>query len=122
LKEEGGKVLENLGKIIHNHASLIEEIQIQGNADTTRPDDFDFYKSNIELASARATTVFNFLRINSGVDPSDILMSIVSYGEFNPVQRRKNQQTWSRKTLNEANDTEDERSKNRRIEIVLIYK
>lgn len=122
LKPEGVKVIGDLGKIIKAHAALIEEIQIQGHADTIPPSKKDTYKSNIELASARATTVFNFFNLNAGIDPSDILISIVSYGEFNPVQRRKNKITWNRENLHQANDTKDKRSQNRRIEILLIYK
>ncbi len=122
LKPEGVKVISDIGQIIKNNSQLIEEMQIQGHADTTIPDISDFYKSNIELASARATTVFSFFKENSGIDPSEILMSIVSYGEFKPVQRRKSQTAWNRKSLNNANNTQEERSRNRRIEIVVIYK
>lgn len=123
LKDQGEEVIGNIGKIIKENIQYIEEIQIQGHADTIPTNIFtDVYKSNIELASARATTVFESLKEKSGIDPSSNLMSIVSYGEFKPVERKNSQIKWDRTMLNEANNTEQKRSKNRRIEIVLIYK
>lgn len=123
LKDEGEKLMVNLGNIIKSHLAYIREIQIQGHADTVPPRTLvRAFKSNMELASARATSVFEFLKNQSGLDPSSTLMSIVSYGEFKPIQRKDNMTEWNRDKLNEANNTNDKRSKNRRIEILLFYK
>jgi flagellar motor protein MotB len=122
LSVEGRKVIGDLGKIIKGQARLLAEIQIQGHADISPPSRFDQYKSNIELASARATTVFNLFKENSGIDPSNILMSIASYGEFKPVQRNVNQANWNQDSLNVANGSPEKREQNRRIEIVLIFR
>ncbi|MFT3911067.1 MAG: OmpA family protein [Ferruginibacter sp.] len=123
LKEEGKKIIASVGETIKNNLECINEIQIQGHADTTPINLLtDKYKSNIELASARATTVFNFLNEKCFIDPSLNLMSITSYGEFKPAERKNSRTDWNRKKLNEANDTEDKRRRNRRIEIVLFYK
>ncbi|MBI5243698.1 MAG: OmpA family protein, partial [Elusimicrobia bacterium] len=54
---------------------------------------------------ARATQVARFLHEKAGVDPS--LQTAAGYGEYRPIA---------------ANDAEEGRAKNRRIEIVLIDK
>lgn len=121
LKPKGEQVMEALGRVIKGHAGMIAEIQIQGHADPTPLSQYNKYSSNIELASARATTVFNFFKSISSIDPCNVLMSIVSYGEFKPLQRSGQHMLWNSEALYRANDTDEERGRNRRIEIVLIY-
>jgi chemotaxis protein MotB len=58
--------------------------------------------SNWELASLRATSVVRYLIKYQGVDPKRLVA--VSYGEQKPVV---------------ANDTQENKSKNRRIEILI---
>ena len=62
------------------------------------------YATNWELSAARAVNVTRFLQ-GEGIDPS--LLSAVAYGEYKPVA---------------ANDTEEGKAKNRRIEIILVPK
>jgi chemotaxis protein MotB len=62
------------------------------------------YPTNWELSAARAINVARYLQ-QQGVDPA--MLTAAAYGEYKPVA---------------ANDTEDGRAKNRRIEIVLVSK
>jgi chemotaxis protein MotB len=62
------------------------------------------YPTNWELSSARALNVARFLQ-QQGIDPT--LLAAVAYGEYKPVA---------------ANDSDEGRAKNRRIEIVLVAK
>ncbi|MBJ6802729.1 OmpA family protein [Geomonas propionica] len=62
------------------------------------------YPTNWELSAARAINVTRYLQ-QQGLDPA--LLAAVAYGEFKPVA---------------ANDTDEGRAKNRRIEIVLVAK
>ncbi len=62
------------------------------------------FPSNWELSTARATTVARYLQ-DKGIDPK--LLSACGYSEFRPVS---------------PNDTDENKAKNRRIEIALIPK
>ena len=63
----------------------------------------DRFPTNWELSAARATAVVRFLQDNGGLEPERLSASGYSY--YRPVA---------------SNDTEEERSQNRRIEIILI--
>lgn len=63
------------------------------------------YDSNWELSADRAMGVVRYLAEMRGINPARL--SGRGYGEFNPVV---------------ANDTPENRSKNRRVNIVLVYK
>jgi chemotaxis protein MotB len=78
-------------------------IGVEGHTDNL-PIKFSSWKSNWELASARALSVLHFL-VGKGV-ASDKLAAI-SYGEFHPVA---------------SNDIKEGRQKNRRVEIVILPK
>ncbi len=60
------------------------------------------YATNWELSAARAVNVTRYLQ-QQGIDPA--VLSAVAYGEYRPVA---------------SNDTEEGRTKNRRIEIILV--
>ena len=62
------------------------------------------YPSNWELSTGRAMSVVRYLVEENNIEPSR--MSGRGYGEFNPVV---------------PNDTDENRSKNRRVNIVLVY-
>ena len=62
------------------------------------------FPTNWELSAARAINVTRYLQ-QQGLDPA--VLSAVAYGEFKPVA---------------ANDTDEGRAKNRRIEIILVAK
>jgi chemotaxis protein MotB len=61
------------------------------------------FPTNWELSTARATEVVRYLQEQGGLDPK--LLSATGYAEYQPVA---------------ANDTDEGKGKNRRIEIVLL--
>ena len=61
------------------------------------------YPSNWELSTARATAVVRFLSEEAGLTPE--MLAASGYGSYRPVA---------------PNDTEEGRSQNRRIEIILV--
>ena len=99
LSEEGKGAITELAQILMTISE--RKFQVAGHTDNV-PIKSRKFPSNWELSSARAVTVVKFLQ-ESGVDPTNL--SAAGYAEF---QATKN------------NDTEDGRSANRRIEIVLL--
>lgn len=102
IKRNGKKVLERVAEILRKVED--KQIRIEGHTDNVPigPRIADRFPTNWELSTARATTVVKFL-IDNGLDPD--LISATGYSEYRPVA---------------PNDTDENRSKNRRIEIVLI--
>lgn len=75
---------------------------------------------NLELASNRAMAVFKFLQWGLQIDPAMHMMSATSFGEYKPVTRNENKK-FTPEELATANQTEELRAKNRRIELLIIY-
>lgn len=119
LNPSGKEVLANVGKALGQEIDSIQEIQIQGNADT---DKTYKYESNLVLAAMRAIQVFEFFKNENGINPSEHLMSITSFGEYNPSSRSKDDFSYNDTKLSQANDTEEKKLSNRRIELLLFYK
>ncbi len=116
LQPRGEVVLRSFARALEGQLDKLEEIHLQGHADTqptTR------YPSNLVLAAWRAIAVLQFLQAQ-GIDPTRHLMSATSFGEYDPVTRRKGG-IFGPELLAAANDTEEERALNRRIEVILIY-
>lgn len=102
VKKDGKKVLERVAEILKKVTD--KQIRIEGHTDNVKigPKIAKKFQTNWELSNARATNVVRYLQ-EKGVDPK--FLSPAGYAEYKPI---------------ESNDTEDGRSKNRRIEIVLI--
>ncbi len=118
LKENGKKVLTIVGNIFKGKLGAIQEIQIQGHADPQKSSNFS---SNLELAAHRAIEVFKHFQ-ELGIDPTRHIMSATSFGEYKPVQRRYSDMAYNNNRLKRDNNTQKKREKNRRIEVVLIYR
>ncbi len=120
INSNGQAVLDAVGEILKNQLSAIKEIQIQGHADTLKSNKF---KSNTQLAASRAIAVLEYLQDKNkvGIDPSTHLMSATSFGEFKPVQRNSETVEYDWDKITQDNADEILRSRNRRIELVLIY-
>lgn len=101
LKNKYLEILKEVGKIIQNVDTYI---RVEGHTDNVKMSNEKF-KSNWELSSARANSVVHFLVDNNYVSPDKI--SAVGYGEYRPVA---------------TNDTSEGKSKNRRVDILLIDK
>ena len=105
VKPTGVKVLKEVGDILKNITD--KQIRIEGHTDNV-PISAKLqnrFKTNWELSTARATTVVRFLIEQSGVDRQ--YLSAVGYADTRPIA---------------LNDSEEGRSSNRRIEIVLYPK
>lgn len=119
IKPEGEQVLRVVALKLKDQLPLIREIQIQGHADTIPS---KRYASNVELAANRAIAVFEFLKDNVGIQPAEHLMSVTSFGEYQSVQRSGQDQPYTLDQLLADNVRDELRRRNRRIELVLIYR
>ncbi|MCS7152072.1 MAG: flagellar motor protein MotB [Endomicrobia bacterium] len=100
LKEQAKNILSEIASSLR---SISGDVVIEGHTDNL-PIFGGKYRSNWELSAARAFSVRDYL-IKEGI--SEKRISCVGYGEYKPVA---------------ANDTEENRAKNRRIEIKVVRK
>ena len=105
VKPAGVKVLKQVGDVLNKITD--KQIRIEGHTDnvpiSTKLQ--DRFKTNWELSTARATTVVRYLIDQGGVDRQ--YLSAVGYADTHPIA---------------SNDSDEGRSSNRRIEIVLYPK
>ena len=105
IKPAGLKVLKQVSDVLNKITD--KQIRIEGHTDnvpiSTKLQ--DKFKTNWELSTARATTVVRYLIDHGGVQAQ--ALSAVGYADTHPVA---------------SNDSEEGRSSNRRIEIVLYPK
>ncbi len=95
--------LQALDKLAEILKESDRKIVIEGHTDDTSVSKDAPYESNWELASLRATSIVRYLIKYHQIDPKRI--SAISYADTRPLQK---------------NDSEEGRSRNRRIEIYLI--
>lgn len=93
-------VIESIGKMLLSLPG--NHIRVEGNTDTD-PIRTSAFPSNWHLSSTRAINVLQLLVEKSGIDPR--VISSVGYGEYRPKF---------------ANDSEEHKAANRRVDIVLI--
>ncbi|EXJ16892.1 flagellar motor protein MotD [Imhoffiella purpurea] len=91
-------VLQDVARILSKRDA---RIHVEGHTDD-RPISNSIYPSNWELSSGRAATVVNLFAQN-GVDPRR--MVAIGYAEYQPLA---------------DNDTEEGRSQNRRVEVIVL--
>lgn len=103
IKQKGKDVLLKLAESFKNNVG--QKILVEGHTDDVQIGSAlqDKFPSNWELSAARATAVVRFLQEKGNIAPERLTASGFSY--FRPVA---------------PNDTEEGRSENRRIEIVLL--
>ena len=101
LKDQAKAVLDKVGVILERYGSN-STIEIEGHTDNV-PIHSARFADNEELSSARALSVFYYLTETTSLDPSDLRHA--GMGDRVPVA---------------DNSTEEGRSKNRRVETVLI--
>lgn len=99
IKPEGQRLLAAVAEQIGKFSGY--SVRVEGHTDN-RPISTARFPSNWDLSAARAVEVVRFL-VSVGVDPA--MLSAVGYGSHHPVV---------------ANDTPENRARNRRIEIVLV--
>lgn len=100
IKPESSDILKKLTPIINNQD---QKIRVEGHTDNVPIYNGEKYKDNWELSTARASNVVNFL-INENILPPQNI-SAAGYSEFKPIA---------------PNDTSENRSKNRRVDIILL--
>jgi len=100
LDRQAKEVLNDLAELI---STLPQEcrIIIEGHTDNV-PIKTKEYANNMELSIARAISVLNYFVKEKGLPPERF--AVVGYGEYRPVA---------------PNDTEENRARNRRIEIII---
>jgi chemotaxis protein MotB len=105
VKPAGVLVLKQVADVLNKITD--KQIRIEGHTDNVPISSKlqDRFKTNWELSTARATTVVRYLIDHGGVDRQ--YLSAVGYADTHPLA---------------SNDTEEGRSSNRRIEIVLYPK
>ena len=100
--ERAREVLEKIAELITQTDYKDKHIRIEGHTDDRSTDPDGPWLSNWHLSTARALNVLGYL-VDFGADPQR--MSVVGYGEYKPIF---------------SNDTEEGRSKNRRVDIVIL--
>ncbi len=100
---EGVKVLERVGNVLKNTKDKI--IRVEGHTDNVpiRPRLQKKFPTNWELSTTRATNVVRFLQENVGIEA--VRLQAIGMSEYHPVA---------------SNETDDGRTQNRRIEIILL--
>lgn len=119
LKAGGRAMLADVGRTIKSRLSSIYKINIEGHTDTVPT--YKFEGGNLELGAMRALSVFEFLKDEVGINPARSLMSATSFGQYKPVQRAAREE-FSEEEIADANATDDRRSRNRRVELLIFYR
>ncbi len=99
ISEEALPLLTKIGAIISKTAHFI---RIEGHTDNL-PIHTKMFPSNWELSTARAVNVLRYLIQNHNIDPQRLAAE--GFSEYQPLV---------------ANDSEENRAKNRRVEIIFI--
>lgn len=99
LDADARNVAQNISQILEKAGK--REIVVSGHTDNI-PINTARFPSNWELSSARATAFMRGLLTNDALNPAQF--TLASYGEFKPIA---------------TNDTEEGRSKNRRVEVLI---
>ena len=103
LKRGAKSVLKKIAQVIRETAPD-RDIGVEGHTDNV-PITHSGWKSNWELSVARATSVLHYIIDECGIEPQKL--SAIGYGEFRPI---------------ESNETREGRSRNRRVEIIILPK
>ncbi len=104
LKQESIDTLTFLGGLLTSEEFNMMAIRVEGHTDNVPISTFRF-PSNWELSTTRATNVLKYFINISGLSPKRLAAS--GYGEYYPI---------------EDNATREGRSKNRRVDIVILSK
>ena len=98
--------LDKITKMLKDDSSIKNKVRIEGHTDTTPLKKDKIPRNNWELSTMRATGVVKYL-IDNGVIPKK-RFSAAGMGQYRPLPGN-------------SNDTPEDRSLNRRIEIILLW-
>lgn len=100
ISREGRSVLKSVGKLLNQ---LDNKVVIEGHTDNI-PNAYGQYATNWELSVSRAVAVLRYLNEKERVHATRL--SAVGFGEHQPLA---------------PNDSEENRARNRRVNIVVVY-
>lgn len=103
IDEKGKQALTQLASVLKQQPDI--NIAVEGHTDSQKVNNLGQIKDNWDLSVLRSTSVVRYLTENEQID--GVRMTATGRGEFQPLA---------------SNSTADDRSKNRRIEIVLSPK
>lgn len=105
LRQDGKRVLNDLGVILGKVSNSIDEVRILGHTAQATANDLNNPTVDRFLSSNRATVVLVYLQEMKLLDPARMVS--VGYGQWRPIS---------------SNDTSTERAKNRRVEMIITGK
>ena len=105
LTDQGKAALDVFADVITPEVDQISQINIMGHTAQAYADKPNTIRGDRMLSSMRATEVCIYLQEKDFIDPADLVC--ISYGQFRPVA---------------PNDSEENRQKNRRVELLIIDK
>ncbi len=103
IREEFKEILLAISDFLMEPEFESKNVRIEGHTDTVPVDPSGPYETNWELSVARASNVVRFLIEEAQLDP--VRFSASGYGKYQPVA---------------PNDTRENKSKNRRVDIVIL--
>ncbi len=102
IKSGGAKILKQFSSIIAAVSTTVKEIQVLGHTTQADPNEVNEPVGDRVLSAERAARVAAFIQTRSKVPPKHIVS--IGYGQFRPIA---------------PFDTEENRSKNRRVELLI---
>lgn len=103
LKQRSKEILSDITTFLEAPEFIGKSIRVEGHTDTVKVNPTSIYPTNWELSAGRASNVVRYLVEESGLEPRRL--AIAGYGEYHPIA---------------PNDTAENRSKNRRVDIVIL--
>ncbi len=101
LREDGKVILNDISKVLLSSIDIIKMINIQGHTAST-PKGQPEFQNTFEFSTKRAVNVLEYMISTANMDP--FKLSAIGYGQYHPI---------------ESNETEEGRSRNRRVEIIV---
>lgn len=103
LKPKSKEILSDISVFLQSPEFIKKSIRIEGHTDTVKVTPNLLYPTNWELSAGRASNVTRYMIEDLNLAPERF--SIAGYGEYHPVA---------------PNDTAENKSKNRRVDIVIL--
>lgn len=103
LKPRSKEILEDISMFLQGPEFVEKSIRVEGHTDTVKVIPNLLYPTNWELSTGRASNVVRYLIEELDLAPERF--SIAGYGEYHPIA---------------PNDTAENKSKNRRVDIVIL--
>ncbi len=103
LKPKSKEILSDIAIFLQSPEFISKSIRVEGHTDTVKVNRSSIYPTNWELSAGRASNVVRYFI--EDIDLAPERFSISGYGEYRPIV---------------PNDTAENKSKNRRVDIVIL--